>query len=80
VIYHDDINHTNYTKWLQEKLIPNLEPNSVVVIDNASYHNVTVEPNPNSDWKRSDMLKWLNERNIFFHCSKSKPDLYDVTG
>jgi hypothetical protein len=50
--YHDDMNHKNNTKWLQEKLIPNLEPNSVVVIDNASYHNVTVEPNPNSNWKK----------------------------
>jgi hypothetical protein len=31
--YRHDINHNNYTKWLQEKRIPNLEPNSVVVID-----------------------------------------------
>ena len=38
--YHDDINHANYMKWLQEKLIPNLESKSVIVVDNASYHNV----------------------------------------
>jgi transposase len=65
--YHDHMNHKNYTKWLQEKLIPNLELNSVVVIDNALYHNLTVEPNPNSDWKR----------NIFCDWSKSKPELYE---
>jgi predicted O-methyltransferase YrrM len=36
------MNHTNYKKWLQERLIPNLKPSSVVVVDNASYHNVQI--------------------------------------
>lgn len=35
--YHDEINHINYTKWLNEKLIPNLLKNSVIVVDNASH-------------------------------------------
>jgi hypothetical protein len=73
----DDMNDKNYTKWLQEKLIPNLEPNSVVVIDNASYHNVTVEPNPNFNWRKKDIQKWLNERNIFFDFSETKPEVYE---
>ena len=38
--YHEDMNHSNYKKWSQEKLIPNLESKSVIVVDNASYHNV----------------------------------------
>lgn len=33
--YHHEINFENDTKWLIDKLIPNL----VFVIDNASYHN-----------------------------------------
>jgi hypothetical protein len=52
---HDDMNHKNYIKWLEEKLIPKLEPNSVLIIDNASYHNVTVLPNPTSSWKKANM-------------------------
>lgn len=37
--YHDEMDNNNYTKWLSEKLIPNLPPNSIVVIDNAPYHS-----------------------------------------
>lgn len=40
--YHDDMNKTNFIKWLQEKLIPNLPPNSLIVMDNAPYHTVKV--------------------------------------
>ena len=74
--YHDDMNHKNYFKWLNEKLIPNLPPNSVLVIDNASYHNVTVEPNPTSGWLKANMQKWLNERSIHFESTETKPELY----
>jgi transposase len=38
--YHGDMNHENYFKWLRNQLIPNLPSNSVVVLDNASYHNI----------------------------------------
>jgi len=33
--YHEDVHHVNYKKWLQEKLIPNLESKSVIVADNT---------------------------------------------
>lgn len=74
--YHDEMNHKNYMKWLKEKLVPNLAPNSVLVIDNASYHNVTVEPNPTFAWLKANMQKWLNERNILFENKETKVELY----
>jgi hypothetical protein len=42
---------------------------SVLVIDNASYHNVTVEANPNSSWKKAPMQNWLTEKGVFFEYS-----------
>jgi len=33
-------------KWLQEKLIPNLESKSVIVVDNMSYHNEQLNQHP----------------------------------
>ena len=53
------MNHTNYMKWLQEKLIPNLEPTSVIVIDSASYHNVQLNRHPTSNATKVEMLFWL---------------------
>jgi hypothetical protein len=35
--YHSDMNYTDYGTGLKERLIPNLPPNSVLVIDNAPY-------------------------------------------
>lgn len=43
--YHDEINKVN-TKWLQEKLLPNLPLRSIVVMDNASYHALWVNKAP----------------------------------
>jgi hypothetical protein len=43
--YHDDMNAENNERWLKENLIPNLPQNSVVVTDNASYHNVVYSKN-----------------------------------
>jgi len=39
------MNHANYMKWMQEKLITNLESKSVIVFD-VSYHNVQVNRHP----------------------------------
>ena len=38
--YHHDMDFENLSKWLDKNLIPNLKPKSVLVLDNASYHNV----------------------------------------
>ena len=32
--YHDDMNHTIYIEWLH-KILPKLNPNSILCIDNA---------------------------------------------
>lgn len=74
--YHDDMNHKNFTKWLEEKFLPNVEKNSVLVVDNASYHNVTTEPNPTTAWKKEDMRRWLAERGISYEVKHTKTELY----
>lgn len=51
--YHDDMNFNNYKKWLQEQLLCNLPQNSVVVLDNAPYHNAQEEKCPTSTTRKS---------------------------
>jgi hypothetical protein len=63
--YHDDMNAENYETWLKEKLIPNLPQNSVVVTDNASYHNVQLNRAPTSASRKSEMKEWLMQKNIY---------------
>jgi predicted O-methyltransferase YrrM len=54
-----------FQKWFVE-LLNNLEEPSVVVMDNASYHSTLVENYPKSNWKKADVQKWLNEKNVKF--------------
>lgn len=72
------MNSGNFEKWIQEKLIPNLPPRTVIVIDNASYHNIEVNRVPTSNTKVGEMKQWLAERNISYPASALKPDLYEI--
>jgi hypothetical protein len=47
--YHNEMKGENYIRWLKEKLIRNMEPNSVLVIDNAAYHNIQKDKAPTSN-------------------------------
>ncbi|XP_056630789.1 uncharacterized protein LOC130441230 [Diorhabda sublineata] len=41
--YHKDMNNQNFMSWVQKQLLPNLPERSVLVIDNAAYHNVPIK-------------------------------------
>jgi hypothetical protein len=72
------MNAENYERWLKEKLIPNLPQNSVVVTDNASYHNVKLNRAPTSASRKSEMKEWLMQKNIPFEENSYKIQLYDI--
>lgn len=76
--YHDNMNNVNFTKLLEEKLIPNLKPNSVIITDNAPYHNFRAEKIPTSNNTKEQMKIWLKEKNIPFDESCLKIELYDL--
>lgn len=75
--YHKEINAERYQTWLRNQLIPNLPPNSVLVIDNAPYHKLSVKP-PNSNTPKPQMIAWLQQHNIPHDPKKLKPDLYEI--
>lgn len=76
--YHDEMNHTNFMTWIRNQLLPNLPEKSVLVLDNASYHNVTMEPNITSASLKADMINWLNQKNVQFDQTLTKPELYKI--
>ena len=77
--YHDDLNHANHKKWLQEKLIPNLESKSVIVVDNASYHNVQLNRHPTSNARKGELMFWLDKHGIRYSFDMTKTEQYDLT-
>lgn len=73
--YHGQMNHGNFEKWIDEKLIPNLPPRSVVVMDNAPYHTIQVDKPPNK-YTLNDMKEWLRRKEVTFDANLHKVDLY----
>ena len=37
--YHDEMSAVHFEEWFHDSLIPNLQNNSLIVLDNAPYHS-----------------------------------------
>lgn len=61
--YHSQMNAEIFKNGFIQ-LLNNLEEPSVLVMDNASYHSTLAENYPKSNWKKTDVQKWLNEKKL----------------
>ncbi|XP_050065224.1 uncharacterized protein LOC126554173 [Aphis gossypii] len=61
--YHDEMNGDNFHEWFKS-ILPRLDPNSVIVMDNAPYHSVRTEKIPTSSTKKEDIISWLISKNV----------------
>ncbi len=63
--YHGQMNATLFQKWFSEKLIPNIPPRSLIIMDNAAYHN-TLAPSspPTPKCSKQRIESWLAAEGI----------------
>lgn len=61
--YHDEMNGDNFKQWF-ESIIPVLDLNSIIVMDNAPYHLVELEKYSNTCWKKAAILEWLISKDV----------------
>ncbi|KAF6205794.1 hypothetical protein GE061_019968 [Apolygus lucorum] len=73
--YHTSMNFDNFSKWLKEKFLPNLPSHSVIVLDNAAYHNVQTNRKPSAASLKNDVATWLRNNGIQFDESETKAQL-----
>ncbi|KAG8296453.1 hypothetical protein J6590_056806 [Homalodisca vitripennis] len=52
--YHNDVNGEIFVKWMKEKVLLNLVPNSLRIVDNAPYHKVQIDKAPTSKSMKQD--------------------------
>jgi hypothetical protein len=76
--YHEDMSVNLFYNWFKDTLLANIEPNSVIVLDNASYHSVMSEKIPNSTSKKCEIAEFLYKKDIFFEENYSKKQLLEV--
>lgn len=63
--YHGQMNQEMFTKWFREKLLPNIPAGSLIIMDNASYHNVlTPLSAPTPSCKKEKIRSWLEKNNF----------------
>ena len=58
------MNAATYENWFKTQLLPNLEPDSVIILDNASYHSAKKELLPRRGWRKKAIQDWLDTKNI----------------
>lgn len=68
--YHGQMNAALFQRWFRERLLPNIPHNSLIVMDNASYHN-TLSPSspPTPKCSKERIRNWLIESQ--FPCDES---------
>lgn len=76
--YHGEMNAVNFETWLKEKLFPNLQKPSIIILDNASYHSRQSERLPIKSWTKENMRNWLNTKQIKFPDTAKKADLWTL--
>ncbi|XP_025420202.1 uncharacterized protein LOC112690407 [Sipha flava] len=57
------MNGDNFKQWF-ENILPLLDPNSIIVMDNAPYHSVELEKYPNTSWKKAAIFEWLSSKYV----------------
>ena len=69
----------DYQEWFENQLMPALKNASLVVLDNASYHNVKTEDTvcPNFSQKKAVLQNYLAQHNIPFSATDTKQVLYE---
>jgi transposase len=72
--YHNEMNGENFLEWFKT-ILPKLNDNAVIVMDNAPYHSVKMDKIPVISWKKADIMKWLQEKNIDFDDALVKAEL-----
>ena len=75
--YHGQMDWGNFSRWFTEQLLPNIPKHSIIIMDNASYHNTTEENTfPKSNARKEHLRKWLDDKGIPWGYDLLKSELY----
>jgi len=77
--YHGQMNQEMFTKWFRKKLLPNIPDGSLIIMDNASYHNVLSPFSaPTPSCKKEEIRSWLERNSIPVKDDCLKAELVEI--
>jgi hypothetical protein len=63
--YHGQMNHDRCTRWFNERLLPHIPRNALILMDHASYHNARSRHSaPTATCKKARIRAWLRKNGI----------------
>lgn len=77
--YHGQMNWELFKKWFTEMLLPNIPEQSLIIMDNAPYHNIFSEhspPTPQSSKKK--IKEWLEQNKVYCRDDCLKPEFVEL--
>ena len=77
--YHTEMNSTLFLEWF-DRLLKALDRPSLIVLDNASYHNARTPETraPNMSAKKAVIRQWLTDRKVRHQPEQTKAELYQL--
>jgi transposase len=77
--YHASMNWDVFSTWFQEQLLPNIPANSLIILDNAPYHNVlSSDAFPKKSHSLKRLRAWLTHNEIPWKEDMLKAELYEL--
>ena len=77
--YHASMNWSVFSTWFKDQLLPNIPENSIIIMDNAPYHNVLAEETfPKHIHSVRALQEWLNHNNHPWTDDMLKSELFDL--
>lgn len=77
--YHSNMNWDNFLEWFREKLVKNIPEDALIIMDNASYHNVLAEEAfPKKSHTAKRLQDWLSNNNIPWTKDMVKAELFEL--
>jgi hypothetical protein len=67
-----------FMEWFRTKLLPNSPENSVIIIDNASYHSVQKFKIPNTGSREIEIMEFWEKNYLYFEENYTKKELLEV--
>ena len=77
--YHGQMNLELFSKWFENKLLPNIPEKSLIIMDNASYHNCIASYSaPVFSSKKDTISRWLKQNKIPVRDDCLKAELIEI--
>jgi transposase len=77
--YHGQMNWDLFKKWFTEMLIPNIPEKSLIIMDNASYHNILSDCSPpTSKSPKKKIKEWLEQNKVYCRDDCLKSELIEI--